>query len=651
MRFSPCVGMVLLLGACARGESGGPQVTALSPDGQRLNAISYSPDGTRIAYWSPGDSAAWQLWVANADLSAPMKMPAISLFSGVPPVWSPDGTRIASWSSQFGTADVVVMPAAGGAPQRVTQGPGFEIPVAWYPDGDRLTYLASAEGGTISSFEVSVSAGTSKPLVPNERHPTFGMPSPDGSHLGYGVVDGQRSSLWVADSDGSNPRQLTSEGFESASGNTIPWSPDGKEIAYESRRTGTSDIWVVPIDGGKPQQLTHDVRNDYLPTWSPDGKWIAFLSDRGRQTDVWVVPAAGGEERRVSDTSDDELALTWRPGTTTLAFTAITRAGGAWVMDLTGGTERRITPDSVRISWFNVSPDGEQIDYVVDRGGGIADLAVMAIAGGPSRTLVAGGGIVNSPYWSPDGSKIVFTSDRGGSMDVWVVDASGGAPRQITNWPSNESAAVWSGDGKVVFFRSDRDSKLGDLWKVPASGGEPTRVTNNGTIGGGLVSRAGVSDIFAGTLNPSGGQLAFARVRPDGSLHAVWDLTNAFPASISPSGDSVAALVEQPDGKMASMILPAAGGAGRVILGASDQVGNWSKDGRTLLYETGPSASRDLGVLNVADGTTRRLTTTPEEEGGAEFTPDGNSVVFVRNRVVERIYSVDLSKMLGGAKP
>jgi Tol biopolymer transport system component len=644
-------GVMLGLGACAGGETGGPQATALSPDGQRLDAISYSPDGSRIAYWSPGDSAAWQLWVASADLSAPRKMPAVSLFGGIPPVWSPDGSRIASWSSEFGTADVVVMPTAGGAPQRVTQGPGFEVPVGWYPDGDRLAYVASAQGGTIRSFEVSVSTGTSKPLVPSEKRPVIGTPSPDGSHLGYVVIDGPRSTVWVADSDGGNPRQLTTEGFENYSGNAIPWSPDGKELAYESRRTGTADIWVVAIDGGQGHQLTRDVRNDYLPTWSPDGKWIAFLSDRGRQTDVWVVPAGGGEERRVTDTPDDESGLSWRPGTVSLSFTAATRAGGAWVVDLTSGQERRITPDSLRSSWFNVSPDGQQIDYVIDRGGGIADLAVMPIGGGMSRTLVAGGGAVNAPYWSPDGSKIVFTSDRGGSMDVWVVDGSGGAPRQLTNWPSAETVAVWSGDGTTVLFRSDRDSKLGDLWKVPVSGGEPTRVTNNGTLGGALVSRAGVADIFVQTINPNGGQLGFARVRADGSLQTVWDRTNAFMASVSPSGDSVAALVEQPDGKLESMILPAAAGAGRVILGSNDQVSNWSKDGKSLLYETGPSASRDLGILNLADGTTRRLTTTPESEGGAEFTPDGKSVVFVRNRIVERIYSVDLSQVLGGAKP
>ena len=153
-----------------------------------------------------------------------------------------------------------------------------------------------------------------------------------------------------------------------------------------------------------------------------------------------------------------------------------------------------------------------------------------------------------------------------------MVDAAGGAPRQLTNWQGFEYSPVWSGDGTAVYFQADRDTKLGDVWKVAVSGGEPVRVTNNGTMGSSsLVSRAGVSDLFGGTINPSRGQLGFSRVRPDGRMTVVWDRTNAYPVAISPSGDSVAAMVEQPSGKMQLMILPAAGGTGRTILGADER--------------------------------------------------------------------------------
>jgi Tol biopolymer transport system component len=129
------------------------------------------------------------------------------------------------------------------------------------------------------------------------------------------VIDGIHITIWVADSTGHHPRQLTTDGFENfAEGGGTAWSPDGKELLYESRRTGTSDIWVVPADSGAPRQLTRDIRNDWAPRWSPDGRWVAFLSDRGKQTDVWVVPAAGGQELRVTDDANVEDLMQWLSG-------------------------------------------------------------------------------------------------------------------------------------------------------------------------------------------------------------------------------------------------------------------------------------------------------------------------------------------------
>ena len=655
MRAVFAIGVMSLLAACG-GDSALPKATAVSPDGVRQSGPSYSPDGKRLAWWTPTtDSVAeWQLWVGKADQSAAAKLPVTAVFGG-PVLWSPDGTRIATISSQFGLIHIVVVPVAGGAAKRVTQNVGIDIPVAWYPDGDRLAYYASAQGGTFTSFVVSTRTGVSVPSVPSEKHPYLAVPSPDGSHIVFMVSDGPRSTIWLADSAGGNPRQLTTEGFEQFSFPFAAWSPDGKEILYESRRTGTADLWVVPTDGGKARQLTRDVRNDQGGSWSGDGKWVSFISDRGRQTDVWVVPATGGAENRITDNAVEEQPKPmWRPASNALSFVTNFEKSGIWTLDMADGKERRLTPDSIRAGFFNVSPDGKQVLYAIERGGGIQDLAVMPLAGGESRVLVAGGGSVaccgSGVWWSPDGTKIVFSSDRGGTYDIWVVDAAGGAPRQLVNWPGYEGSPVWNADGSAIFFVSDRDARLGDVWKVAAAGGEPTRVTKDGSVGGGIRGRAGVGDIFAGTLNPRGGQLSFSRLSPDGRLQAVWEQTNANVVSISPSGDSVAAAVEQADGKQRSMILAANGHGGRVILKPGEQVGAWSNDGTSLLYKIPVGGTFDLGILRIGDGTTRRLTTTRDDENGAELTSDGKVVVFRRSQTVSRIFSVDLTKMLAGAK-
>lgn len=648
MRVISLIGASVLVAACAGERAPStPPSKALSAEGVRNIDIAYSPDGSHLSWLAPSTGAGWELWVGNADMTSPRKLPVTTLFTGTPAVWSPDGKLIAALANNFGPANVVVVPVAGGDARRVTTGAGVQLPGSWYPDGDRFSFIASVEG-TIRGFRTSLSRGGETPLVPSEKHAYFGAWSKDGSHIQYMDIDGQRTTMWIADSLGGSPRQLTTEGFESTPSSQSGWSPDGKEVLYESRRTGTSDLWVAPIDGGPRRQLTRDLRNDYNGTWSSDGKWIAFISDRGRQIDVWVVPSAGGQEIRVTDTPEEEAVPLWRPGTHELTFVTRSIKSGVWSETL-DGKETRLTPDSVSATWFNTSPDGSQINYVVERGGGIQDLLVMPVAGGAPRTLVSGGGSVGSPNWSPDGSRIVFISDRGGTPDVWVVDAVGGAPRQLVNWPGVEGPAVWSGDGKSIYFVSDHDARLGDVWKVSPDGGAPVRVTNDGSLTG-LISRPGVADLLTATISVHGGQLSIARITADGRLAPVWERSNAFASYLSPAGDSVGAQIEQPDGKMRGMIVPMKGGAGRVFGGPNDSPGPWSPDGKSMLYYTQSAGASDLGVVTLVDGKTRRLTTTPENEGGVEWTPDGKSVIFVRRQTVQRVTTVDLTKTLAAAK-
>jgi hypothetical protein len=78
------------------------------------------------------------------------------------------------------------------------------------------------------------------------------------------------------------------------------------------------------------------------------------------------------------------------------------------------------------------------------------------------------------------------------------------------------------------------------------------------------------------------------------------------------------------------MLLAIGGGGGRVLLGASEFAGNISQDGRSLTYVLRADGGDDPGILDLATGAKKRVTITPENEGGAEFTPDGASLVFRR---------------------
>lgn len=644
------VGLLLVLSACG-GETAPkvPVARILSPENVNHIQSRFSPDGSRVAYWTPGENG-WDLIVAQGDLGNPRKVSTQSTQPGGI-VWSPDNRQLAFPSSAGSSIDILAAWADSGEARHLTKAPGTEFPIAWHPDGNRMTYVASVEGGAIRGyfFDLATGKSTAIPGIPLNNIPVW---SNDGSRLLLSSIVGT-ATIRVTDSAGGNQRQLTTEGLE----DDLNWSPDGTEIAYVSHRTGTGDIWVVPMAGGAPRQLTRDIREDNSPRWSADGKWIAFISQRGRQTDLWVVPSAGGTEIRITDDAAEEGNIQWVGKRDVLAYHTGITGQALWTVSLEDGKERRLTADSLRVVSPFPSPDGKEVVFQVLRGGGVSDLQVMPMAGGPARTLLAGTWNNFGPNWSPDGKSIAFLSNRSGNVDIWVVPAAGGEPRQLTDFPTDENSPEWSADGAFVYFTSPKDAApFSDVWKVPVTGGAPIRITKTGTVAGGFSALA-VSlvspDIFVTSLSGKAGETILGRVQPDGKIETLWDKGNVTGISwlgLTPKGDTIAIIAQLPDGGVGSYLLSTKTGEGRQVLGKGELIGDFSPDGRWLAYWIGTS-TLDLGVIDRKDGSTRQLTKSPENETAYWWTADNKTIVFSRQSQRRRIAEVDLTKLLAAAKP
>jgi eukaryotic-like serine/threonine-protein kinase len=135
----------------------------------------------------------------------------------------------------------------------------------------------------------------------------------------------------------------------------------------------------------------------------------------------------------------------------------------------------QITPPKGPASYFelfaslSVSPDGRFATYSASVNGRHG-LWLHPLDGSADRLLVD---LVNDtnatpPFWSPDAKSVGWLNDH----KVWRTDLSGGTPLLLCNTGSvNTPAAVWTGDGRILFGTSK------GLMQIPESGGAPTPLT------------------------------------------------------------------------------------------------------------------------------------------------------------------------------
>src|SRR5271154_2062942 len=141
--------------------------------------------------------------------------------------------------------------------------------------------------------------------------------------------------IWVANSDGANPRRLTSHPGEEQNPH---FSPDGKHIAFTASYDGNVDAYVIPTEGGEPTRLTWHPGDDIVRGFTPDGK-VLFSSQRAvfslRHAQFYTVGIEGGVPVLLPIPNGDKGAIS--PDGKYLAYTPLGERFRQW-KNYRGGT-------------------------------------------------------------------------------------------------------------------------------------------------------------------------------------------------------------------------------------------------------------------------------------------------------------------------
>ncbi len=257
---------------------------------------------------------------------------------------------------------------------------------------------------------------------------------------------------------------------------------------------------------------------------------------------------------------------------------------------------------------------GDRIVFASTRHSHTPNLYVKSVNGTAVTQLTSDPASDIQPVFSPDGQVVAFASDRTGNFDIWMIGIDGQQPIQVTDSPMDEVHPTWSPDGRTLAFSAlPRQGGQWELWIAPAM--EHSSAT---FLGYGVFPE----------WSPAGEMLLFQRARERGSRwYSIWTIEilegePRYPTEVAASADF-------------AMISP-----------------SWSRDGRRIAYTTVATSvpqdpafgvrfeASDIWTMDAEGGSRIRLTDGHTANFSPTWSPDGRVFFTSTRNGHENIWSV-----------
>jgi len=488
------------------------QLSAQQQSAYFLSTPCLTPDGQTVIFSFEGD-----LWTASVKDKQATRLTAMQGYETNPRV-SPDGKWIAFTGRQYGNADVFVVSVNGEEVKQITWHSGNDEVTSWSWDS-KFLYFNSGRMGQVAGFKVSAEGGTPVRVFGNYffqydhnlvEHPTSGELffndtwesisqaqrkrykgpfNPDIQSYNLKTKQYKKYTDWegkdfaaTIDKNGNiyfisdeangeyniytidNGKKKALTRF-SSSVKTPMVNANGGKIVFEK----DYQLWLYDVKSDKENKLDIAIiRNNILPQEkdfdvksnisafdvSPDGKKLAFIS-RG---EVFVSDIEGKFIKMINRGSAERAReIKWMSDNKTLLFNQTLEGYTNWYTIAADGTGalKQLTSDKMNNRAITFNKKRDKAVYLSGRG----EVRIMDLKTLQSKTVVKEeiwGFQYSDPGFSPNDEYVLFTAMRNFEQDIFIHNLKENKTINITNTGVTESDPFWSGDGKYIFFTSQR---------------------------------------------------------------------------------------------------------------------------------------------------------------------------------------------------
>ncbi len=410
-------------------------------------------------------------------------------------------------------------------------------------------------------------------------------------------------------------------------------SPDGRSIVFDL----LGDLYTIPIEGGTATRLTHGIAHDVAPRYSPDGGDIVFVSDRSGDDNLWLMAADGSDVRPVSKgVGSAYMSPEWTPDGNYIVVSRQAPLEGLeklWLYHVRGGTGINMTPGPGRLRMVGPAfgPDERYVWYGQRNGAWSYNavfpqyqIGVYDREAGTRTTMSSRYGSAFRPALSPDGNWITYGTRHDAETGLVLRELATGEERWLAYPIQRDEQESYASMDVLPGYSFTPDSRA----VVISYGGGMWRVPVDG-------SDPTEIPFSVNAEVAVGPEVKFEYPIEDTPTFTVKQIRDAVP---SPDGRKLAFTALD---RLYVMDLP--NGTPRRL--TRQQVGEyyptWSPDGAAIAYVTWDDNQGHIMRVGATGGTPRQLTQASAYYRQTAWSPDGERIVAVRSDARDLLESID----------